>query len=684
MASFVAVDTGGTFTDLVALDVSTGELTSTKSLTTYPDAIGGILDCLDKSDTSLDEAEIFKHGTTLVINTLIQRTGPAVALVTTKGFRDVLALGRGSRSEPFNLFFDRDPVLVPRRHRFELAERMDAQGCPEIAPARDDVVALAKLLKQAGFEAVAVSFINAYCNPLHEQQVTAWLRELLPDCYICCGTELSREWYEYERTASAAANAYVGPGTGRYVATLAEALGRRRFHGALQLMSSSGGALSARQAASSPLVLIESGPVGGCIAAAAFGEALGFDHVIAFDMGGTTAKCALVERGTFGVESTYYVGGYGRGLPVRVPVIDIVEVGAGGGSIAWLDEQGGLHVGPQSAGSTPGPVCYGRGGTAPTVTDANLMLSRINAENFQGGEMQLDVEATRRRMEVLATRVGYGGEDGLARLSAGILAIAAVTMAGAIKRITVERGKDPRHFAMFAYGGGGPLHGAELARSLGIRKVIIPPEPANFSALGMLLADLRREADRTFIHAFDDLLLADMNHVFAEMERALAAEFEAEFDAAATLTFDRFVELRFVGQFHAVRVELYGISDLDALRTRFMHNYVARFGHANPRAGVEAVGLRVGATLPMPKPKLEQITAAVISGGKSVTRPVYYSELKRSVPTRVLARRHLAPGDSGDGPVVIEEYGSTTVIGPHDRFEVGRYGEITLHIGFPE
>ena len=347
---------------------------------------------------------------------------------------------------------------------------------------------------------VAVSFVNAYLEPANEAQVAAWLRELLPDCFVSTGAELSREWYEYERTTTAAANAYTGPKVGRYVENLGRQLQGGGFAGQLLLMGSNGGMLSPALAAKAPVMLVESGPIGGCIGAGVYGAALGIDNLIAFDMGGTTAKCALVRDGEFEIVSTYHAGGYGKGVPIRSPVVDIVEVGAGGGSIAWLDDQACLHVGPKSAGSQPGPVCYRRGGTEPTVTDANLVLGRLDAGRFQGGEMGLDSDAARAAIGTrLGKAMGYAGESGVLEVAAGMLALAVVTMGGAIKRITVERGKDPRDFALFAYGGGGPLHSVELARELAIPQVIIPPEAGNFSAIGMLLADIRRDDGRTLV-----------------------------------------------------------------------------------------------------------------------------------------------------------------------------------------
>lgn len=682
MSVFVAVDTGGTFTDLVAFDQANGQVRYTKSLTTHGDPIEGIENCLVKTGIALDRAELFKHGTTLVINTLLERSGPRIGLVATQGFRDVLELGRGSRTETFNLFFHPDPPLVARDLRFEVSERIDAAGAVVTAPDRTEVEAVASRLRQAGVSGIVVSFINSYLEPRHEQQVARWLRDLLPDCYVTCGADLTREWYEYERTATAAANAYTGHKIGGYISRLERELGRQGFRGRLLLMGSNGGVLSAAHAAEAPVLLVESGPVGGCIGAGAFGEALGIGKLIAFDMGGTTAKCAIVNDGEFDVESTYYAGGYGRGIPIRAPVVDIVEVGAGGGSIAWVDAQGGLNVGPRSAGSKPGPVCYGRGGEEPTVTDANLVLGRLNPEQFQGGEMRLDADAALRAIvERIADPLGYSKQAEPIGLAAGILSIAAVKMSEAIKRITVERGLDPRDFALFAYGGGGPLHAVELARELGILRVIIPPEAGNFSAIGMLLADIRLDESRTFLRPLAPETMAEFDRSFAAMEKDIEASLRKDFgDVAATL--ERSAELRFVGQYHTVRVPVRGL-DCDALQSTFHDIYRGRYGHAMERSPAEIVSLHSTAKAATHKPDIRFIAVTAGDAGaiEERTRDVYFPARASMLPAKIFGRRLLPRGFSAAGPAVIEEYGSTTILGPDDSFAIGELGEIRVEVG---
>src|SRR5919109_4429919 len=384
----VAVDIGGTFTDLVAYDHTTQKVIYAKSPTTYENLVEGILDCLAKATVRPGEASLVNHGTTLVINSLIQRRGAKTALVTNAGFRDVIEIARGNRPDPFDLYCQRDEPLIPRELRFEVPERMDSRG-NVVKPL--DVSALEKLaaeLKELALEAVAIFFMNSYANPTHEEAAAATLKSLLPDVYVTFSTDLTREWYEYERCSTVAANAYVGPQVSTYIRRLDNDLKAQGFAGSLFMMGSNGGLLTAERSCRQPVGLVESGPIGGCIGASAYAVALGFKNIVAFDMAGTTAKCALVGNGSFSVNSLYYANGYIKGFPIKSAVIDIVEVGSGGGSIAWLDPQKRLHVGPQSAGSMPGPVSYRRGGTEPTVTDANLVLGRLNAGNFLGGAMK--------------------------------------------------------------------------------------------------------------------------------------------------------------------------------------------------------------------------------------------------------------------------------------------------------
>jgi N-methylhydantoinase A len=676
----VAVDIGGTFTDLVAFDRATNRVLYTKSPTTYDNFSDGILACFEKVALSPRDVQLVNHGTTLVINAIVQRRGAKAALVTSAGFRDILEIARGNRPNPFDLTYRRDEPLIPRERRYDLRERMDAQGGVVDALDIAQLTGLARTFEADGIEAVAICFLHAYVNPEHERIAAETLRALLPNVFVTYSTELSREWYEYERTSTVAANAFVGPQVTKYVRGIDRELRSRGFDGTLYMMGSNGGVLSVERTCRQPIALVESGPIGGCIGAGVYAEALGYENVIALDMGGTTAKCALVENGRYSVDSVYYAAGYVQGFPIKSPVIDIVEVGSGGGSIAWLDAQQRLHVGPQSAGSTPGPVCYGRGGTEPTVTDANLVLGRINAEHFLGGELTLDVPAARRAIEErIAKPLEYRDADGLVRMADGIIAIATVVMAGAIRRISVEHGRDPREFVLFAYGGGGPLHASALARELAIPTVVIPPEPGTFSATGMLLADARLDESTTFVGPLDEATAATIEGAFAGMERAAAAALLAEFGVAGT-RFDRFAEMRYRGQRHNIKVPIPPSNDVAAIRTAFERDYRRRYGHADAHAPAEFQALHLSAFARLDRPHIERLPRAATQATPAETRPVYFAPAGGMLETTVYDRYALPLGFRGAGPAVLEEYGSTTVVWPGDTFTIGTLGEIRIDV----
>jgi N-methylhydantoinase A len=678
LAYVVAVDIGGTFTDLVAFDRDSNRVLYTKSPTTYGSFETGIADCFGKVRLSPEDVRLVNHGTTLVINALIQRKGARAALVTTKGFRDVLEIARGNRPDPFDLYYHRDEPLIPRERRFEVDERIDAHG--EVLHALDpaELERLAQTLRDDGVDAIAICFMHAYANPAHELLAAETLRRALPGTFVTHSLELTREWYEYERTSTAAANAFVGPEVLGYVRRLEADLKDRGFAGSLYLMGSNGGVLTVDRTCKQPIALVESGPIGGCIGAGVYAEALGYENVIAFDMGGTTAKCALVEQGRYSVESVYYAAGYVRGFPIKSPVIDIVEVGSGGGSIAWLDPQQRLHVGPRSAGSTPGPVCYGRGGEDPTVTDANVLLGRIGAEAFLGGELVLDRDAAARALAAkIGDPLGYHGEGELLRLADGIIAIATVTMAGAIRRVSVEHGRDPREFVLFAYGGGGPLHASALARELSIPTVIIPPEPGTFSATGMLLADARLDDATTFTARFDGTTVATMDAQFRTMETAAVAALRAEF-GDTPVRLERFAEMRYVGQRHNIKVPIPPGSDVAAIRHAFDDDYRRRYGHADPNVAAEFQALHLSAFARLDRPEIGRLPRAQRPAAEPSVRPIFFGDNLGLCEALVYDRYALAPGFTATGPAVLEEYGSTTVIWPGDRFTIGTLYEIRI------
>lgn len=684
MHYLVAADTGGTFTDVAVYDARTHRVTYGKTLTNYGDLVEGVLEGLGDTEVSLDQALLIKHGTTHVINTFLQRNGAKTALVTTRGFRDLIEIGRGNRPVPFQLNYRRDPPLVPRTLRFELNERMDAHGRTVTPVDLAEVAALADTLEQAGVEAIAVSFLNSYANPAHEESVVRLLCERLPKVYVTSGTALTREWYEFERSSTAAANAYVGARMRAYIAGFETRLREQRFNGRLYMMGSNGGVLSVGRSIEQPVALVESGPIGGCIGAAAYARAMALERVIAFDIGGTTAKCAVVQDAQFDVQPIYYVGGYERGFPLKTPVLDIVEVGAGGGSIAMVDAHGSLTVGPRSAGSEPGPVAFGRGGLEPTVTDASVALGWIGSGPFMDGKLKLDREAAVKAIrERVALPLGYRGSADADAAAQGILDLATAAMAGAIKEVTIERGLDARDFSLFMFGGAGPMFGSILARSLRIPEVVVPPHPGNFSTLGMLIAGARIDLSRTLVVPTTAEAFRDVDAAFEETERAARTTMQAEL-GVDDVGFDHWLEARYVGQTHTVRVRYSKGMPCGRFLEAFEATYRKRYGHANENCEVEILGLRLGAEAGVPRPDLRRLAggAAAAKPQPACRRSVYFGGMHRRIDVPVWRRGELPAGFTIDGPAVIEEYSATTVLQPGDHARIGDLGEMVIRCDF--
>jgi N-methylhydantoinase A len=677
---FVGVDIGGTFTDLLAYDTASGRIQSVKSLTTYDDLARGVLDCVGAAAIEPAEIAYLFHGTTIVINTVIQRTGSRTALITTEGFRDVLEIARANRPEPYNLLYRRADPLVERRFRYEVRERTGSRGEIMTPLDRAGLAAVVAQIRDEGFEAVAIAFFNAYANPEHERAAAAYVREQLPEAFVTAATELSRELREYERTSTAVVNAYVGKMVRDYIEHRLE--GRLReagFRGRFLVMESSGGVMTAASAAARPALLMESGPVAGVIGSAHLGARMGRPDVISFDMGGTTAKCCVVEGGRPATTDLYFVGGYQRGFPVQAPMLDVAEVGAGGGSIAWLDQTRSLRVGPRSAGSEPGPVAYGRGGSEPTVTDANIVLGRIDPDYFLGGEMRLDAAAAHAAVGDLAARLDRDAME----IAEGIVRIANFVMAGALRRITIERGRDPRDFAMVAQGGGGPVHAVDIARELGIRTVLVPQLPATFSAAGMLVANLRHDDTHSVLSRLDEVEPAALEAHYHQLEAAGHARIADEAPDAIEIVLGRFADMRYGGQEHTVKVDLTGAATSAEIAARFEQEYDRLFGHTSEGVPIEIVSIRVTAEGRLAGPAIDHLgqTAREATAAPAVCREVYFSGVGGFVPTPVHYREALPPGTRLDGPAVIQEYGSTTVLHPGDRLRVEANGVMVIEIG---
>jgi N-methylhydantoinase A len=674
----VAIDIGGTFTDLASLDPQTGALKFSKSLTTPPSFEQGARDCLELAGIEADTISVLRHGTTVVINALLERKGASTALVTTDGFRDILEIGRGNRPEGFNLFYERLPPVVPRELRFDLPERMDARGNVLRPVDREALAEVAAKIRETGVDAVAVCFLHAWRNPQHEVEVGNYLRENT-DCFVSCSHEISRELREFERTTTTALNAYVGPAVERYIARFDGKLRENGFSGRLYLMGSNGGVLTEEDTLHRPLLLVESGPVGGVAGAAEIGRRANLGNIVAFDMGGTTAKAVLIEDGEAAVSPLYWVGGYDRGYPVQAAVLDIVEVGFGGGSIASVSDLGSLQVGPRSAGAVPGPACYGRGGTEPTVTDANLMLGRLDAERFLGGTMRLDPGQAKSALESVSSAFGQSATA----LAAGILQVATVNMANAVRKVTLERGFDPRDFAMVAFGGAGPLHAVAVAREIGMRTVVIPPQPGHFSAYGMLFADFRYDLTSTVIGQLETIDLDDVGARFAEMEREGGGRVDKLGLPIESIGFTRYAEMRYRRQEYTIKVRLPDngkVPGKAALRQLFEDAYQRRYGHTTRNMDIEIVMLRIVVAGRTARPQLGLKSRAAAADLACDKRPIWYSSTGMITAT-VWQRSDLPAGCRLVGPGVVEEEASTTVLGPQDTAVIDEIGNIVITLG---
>jgi len=671
----VAIDIGGTFTDLVGFDEAAGRFIEAKTLTTPHELSQGILDCIRKSGIAAGTIDELIHGSTTAINTLIERKGAKTGLIVTRGTRDVYIIGRGNRPEAYNLFFHRHRPLVPRHLTREVEERVLSSGEVFRPLNKASVTEACRALAAEGVEAVAVCLLHAYANPDHERIVGTMVSEALPHAYLSLSHDILREYREFERMSTTVVNAYIGPTVGGYVKSLHASLGGVGFRGDLSIMRSNGGVMTPEVATERPVAMMESGPVGGIIASARVGEKLGFANVISFDMGGTTAKASLVRDGEPTLAPGYYVGGYASGHPVMLPMIDVVEVGAGGGSIAWIDDVGALKVGPQSAGADPGPICYRGGGTEPTITDANVVLGRLDPHNFLGGQMVLDADGARAGIE---DKIGKPlGLDAVAAAQA-IVEIAISKMSLAVREVSVEKGYDPRDFALVASGGAGPLHVCAIARELHIPKVIVPLFPSHFSALGMLLADERHDFTRTFYCDLKSLDFAALAAVHGEM----AAEARKSLRHAAKAEFKLELDLRYVGQEFTLSVPVADAmirrGDRQKIRAAFDALYEHRYSHHSPDEPVEMVNVRlaaIGKRAKLTFPKLGRRGAA-----KPKRRNVHLGDPHKPVACPIYQRADLGAAVRIAGPALIEEHGTTTVLFKGDVCRVARSGEMIIDV----
>jgi N-methylhydantoinase A len=687
MSYRIGFDVGGTFTDFV-LQSPSGDLRAAKRLTTYPDpseaCLAGLDELIAQSGVAWADVAQVIHGTTLGSNIVIERKARGVGLLMTRGFRDVLIIGRERRYQVYDLQIEKPAPLIRRRLIGEVTERILADGSVRTPLDEADARRAIRELAARGVTTLAVCLLHSYLNPAHERRLAELVAEEAPHVTVTLSHEVAPTFREYERASTTVVNAYVMTAVGEYLRGLAAAIARRDYRGRLFVMQSSGGVATAEAMQRHPVRMIESGPAAGALMAAAYGELTGHGDLIAFDMGGTTAKLALIEQGrpatTTAFELHRVKNAPGSGLPMNIQAIDLIEIGAGGGSIAHA-RLGVIAVGPESASSTPGPVCYGRGGVEPTVTDADVVLGYVNPDYFAGGAMRLEgVAGARVIEEKIARPLGLSLEDA----AWGIHTIVNTNMELATRIVSIERGRDPRDLTLVAFGGSGPVHGCRLAQALGIPRVILPASAGVTAAIGLLAAEVRFDVARTYVRRLDAVDPEYLTTMYAEMT-AQAIEVVRESAVAGDVTVVRSADARYVGQGYEVAVPVPS-GNLDAaalarMRASFDEIYAARYGYASPEEAVEIVTWKLAGIGGSPRIALAKAVAQSGEGSRKGARRAYFPETRGYADTPVYDRYALAPGTSLTGPAIVEERESTTVIPPGVTATVDDYANLLAEVG---
>ncbi len=670
----IAVDIGGTFTDLVMLEED-GQLRMAKVPSTPPDYSAGVTNALSQVLDDFSEMRTFVHGTTAQLNAFLERKGVRTALLTTKGFGDVYAMGRGSRIRMYDLHYRNEEPLVPRHLTFEVEERLDGAGNVIQPLNQDELPQLLKELQKRDIKSLAVCFLHSYLNPAHEEAVAEFFREQAPNIFVSPSHRVCREWREFERTSTVVLNAYVSPILETYLRKLRKALEDRGYNKKVYLMQSNGGLIQAAEAESRGVLTLMSGPVGGSVGSKALAKQMDEPNLICVDMGGTSFDVSLIVDGQTAVTSEKILGGF----PVLAPMVDLHTIGAGGGSIAWNDA-GALRVGPQSAGAAPGPACYGRGGEVPTVTDANLVLGRINPETSLAGEVELLPDRSLAVVKKLGDQFGLSTE----KMAEGIIDVVNSQMANAIRTVTISKGIDPRTFGLVAFGGAGPMHAALIARELDVSRVLVPNVAGAFSAWGMLKTDLRHDVSQTFIEPMSKLDWKDLEDQFQKLEKDLGLVLAAEEIPPDDMKFVRSLDMRYLGQEYFINVPLPERLVLEKkaapdLKKLFDELYGRAYGHKNMAEEIEVVNLRVeahGILHTGERADSKSVVSQTKSNDAAVTRSViFYGE---PVATKFIQRGSLKPGDAEDGPVIVEEQSCTTVVPPDFRLSMDEYWNLVI------
>lgn len=663
----IGVDIGGTFTDITTVDEETGNVSSEKVLTTRDPSVG-VLDAIRQVKIHLSDVKVFVHGTTVAINALIEGRGPKTGLITTKGFEDVVEIGRANRFAFFDIFYQRPKPLAPRRWRMGVTERTDFRG-HVIEPVNiDEVKRAVETLAGAGVESIAICFLNSYANLENERQVTEFIRRQWPQLEVTASSEVLPEIREYERTSTTVICAFLKPVVRAYLENLEQVLVSEGCRSNLYVMQSNGGVMTSQLARMKPVDMIESGPVGGAVAAQYIGNLIHAPNVIALDMGGTTCKGSIITGGVLPSANEYWPAGY----MAKMSIVDILEIGIGGGSIGWIDQEGFFTVGPISAGAYPGPACYELGGVEPTITDANLVLGRV--ENLVGGRMRLNKE---RALQAIMDRIAKPLNLEPIAAALGILDIANTKMAELVRTMTMARGYDPRDYILCAFGGAGPMHGAFVAAQMGIPKVLIPPAPGTFSGLGFLCSDFRHDFVQTYLTNLSKARLEEIEGGLHRLEEEGIKTLKHEGFQESKISLLRSVDMHYVGQAHEVNVTLGASSTLSELMEAFHKKHEASYGHAAPGEPVEIVNLKVGAIGKVEKILVRYPVARGLPTEKG-KRKVFFLEGKGWMDCPVYDRSTLPVGYRLDGPTIVEEHTSTTVVPPLWHCSIDEYTNIIL------
>ena len=680
MSYRIAIDIGGTFTDYVALNENNGDLFVTKSSSTPNNFADGVIDCIEQAGISLEEVNYLVHGSTIVINALTEKKGAKTALITTEGFRDVLEIGRANRPDMYNYYYTKPKAFIERRYRFEVEERLNKDG-EVLKPINlnqiNDVV---NVCKAENIEAIAVCFLHSYANPEHEQKVKKILEDELPDVKISISSDLIKEWREYERTNTTVFNAYVKPVANKYLNTLKERLNNKGLKSEPYAMQSNGGTATFEMAKINPINMIESGPVGGVIGANEIGKLIGEKNIITFDIGGTTAKTSLIYNNEVKITTDYFLDKTPvyAGYPVKVPIVDIIEIGAGGGSIAWIDSVGNLKVGPQSAGADPGPACYNLGGKYPTLTDANFIAGRIDLNRFLKDKYEIDINKSYEAVKGIADYYKISAEEA----ARAIIRIANNNMMNALKLVSIRKGYDPSEFVMVAMGGNGGILSPALGRELNVKKIIVPLNPGVFSAWGMLMTDLRQDYIRTKITKFNMKNVDTANNVFDEMLQEAIDMYKNFGFSAKDIYIVKTVDIRYVGQEHTVKTPISGdiitSQNLNDIRNSFEKLHEQYYSFKLPDSDIEFVNFNVTAFCKVDKAEIKpfDLKGKTEDAIRCMRTVDFDEDGKIEVP--VYIREKLGVDSFIKGPAIIEEKTSVTVLYCNQELYVDNYGNLII------